>query len=87
MKKKMQQLLTLGITLSLFMGTTFYVQADKISDLQQQQQENQNKLNDVNDSIDDISAQQELIDEEIADLDADHHQRFGGRYPPERSGH
>ena len=71
MKKKIQQFLALGITFFLFMGTTFYVRADKISDLQQQQQENQNKLNDVNDSIDDISAQQELIDEEIADLDAD----------------
>lgn len=71
MKKKIQQFLALGMAFSLFMGTAFYVQADQISDLQQQQKENQNKLNDVNDNIDDISAQQELVDEEIADLDAE----------------
>lgn len=71
MRKKLREILALAVATALFMGSAFYAQADQISDLQQQQQENQDKLDDVNDNIENIESQQELLEEEIADLDAD----------------
>ena len=71
MKRKLQQLIGLAAATALFTQLALTTQAITIQQLQEQQQENQEKLDNVNDSIDNIESQQELLEEEIADLDAD----------------
>ncbi len=71
MRRRIKQLVGLVAASILFMQLALTTQAITIKELQEQQQQNQEKLDNVNDSIDDIESRQELLEEEIADLDAD----------------